>query len=72
MPRFFGDTWYRGGRLAVKFIAPVFLPKRLTARGVVKERTYDENKMVLSLDVWLEDDKGQKSQVGEASCLSES
>jgi len=69
---FFGDSWYRGGKLTAKFISTVLLPICLTARGVVKEGASDKSKMVSGLDVWLEDEEGGKVQVGEASCLFES
>jgi len=65
---FFGDSWYQKGNLIVKFISVVFLPVCLTAKGVFREKTGGNTGKDTCLDIWLEDDKGIKVQVGEASC----
>lgn len=67
---FFGDGWYTGGKLTVKFISTVVLPICLTARGVLKEGASGKGRMASGLGVWLEDEEGKKVQVGEAGCLS--
>ena len=67
--RFFGASWARGGKLSVTFIKPIFPPQRLTARGVVKGKTAEADGVRLVLEVWLEDEQGQKMQVGTASAL---
>lgn len=69
---FFGDAWYRSGKLEVNFVAPVFVPKRLTARGVINEMESEGPRTVVKLDIWLENENGQKVQVGKASCSIES
>ena len=67
--RFFGQSWYKGGELSLSFINPVFPPQRLTAKGVVKEKTPEGDGMRLVLEVWLENEQGQKMQVGTASAV---
>jgi len=64
---FFGESWFSGGSLALSFINPVFPTQRLVGRGVVREKTVEGNKVRLVLDVWLENEEGQKVQVGTAS-----
>lgn len=65
--RFFGQSWVKGGKLSLNFIRPVFPPQRLTAKGVVKEKIPEGDGIRLVLEVWLENEQGQKVQVGIAS-----
>ena len=65
--RFFGESWIKGGKFSVNFVNPVFPPQRLTAKGVVKEKMPQDEGVRLVLDVWLENEQGQKVQVGTAS-----
>jgi len=57
-------------RLAVRFGAPVRLGDVLTCRGVVKGISDVENgRRTVLLDVWAENQKGEKVTTGEAEVL---
>jgi acyl dehydratase len=64
--KFFG-AGFVGGRLAISFIGMVAITDVVTARGVVKERHVDGDRVQLVLDVWLENQRGEKVLVGVAS-----
>jgi acyl dehydratase len=64
--KFFGKG-FLGGNLTIKFIGFVALDDEVTARGVVRERTVEGDRVKLMLDVWLENQRGEKVLVGSAS-----
>jgi hypothetical protein len=67
--KFFGEN-YIGGSLSFNLIRQVQLNDELTARGVVKERLQENDRIRLVLDVWLENQNGDKVLVGSASGLA--
>jgi acyl dehydratase len=67
--KFFGQG-FLGGRLSISFLGFVAIDDRLTARGVVKERTEEGASVRLVLDVWVENQHGQKVLAGQASGLT--
>jgi len=67
--KFFG-TGFIGGRLSISFIGFVAVDDEVTARGVVKERIEEGDRVRLNLDVWLENQRGEKVLVGSASGLA--
>jgi acyl dehydratase len=67
---YFGQNWLRHGRINVAFIGGGAINGDIvTARGVVKTLEKETNGTRLSLDVYLENQKGQKIVIGEASCI---
>lgn len=62
----FGLDWVQGGQLSFSFIRPVFAGDTLTCRGQVKERTAEGAKANLLMEVWCENQHGEKVTVGEA------
>jgi acyl dehydratase len=64
--KFFG-TGFLGGSLAINFIGFVALDDEVTARGVVRERIIEGTRVKLVLDVWLENQRGEKVLAGTAS-----
>lgn len=64
---FFGERWIRQGKIGVKFTAPVRAGERITARGIVRERV-EEGMMRLGVEVWCENQQGEKVAVGTAVC----
>lgn len=64
--KFFG-TGFVGGKLSISFIGTVALDDEVTARGLVKERIVDGDRVRLVLDVWLENQHGRKVLVGTGS-----
>ena len=69
MTRFFGAGFVRGGTMSMAFVQPVYAGDRLTVRGVVKELRPDGRATRLVVDVWCENQHGQKTAVGTASGL---
>jgi acyl dehydratase len=64
--KFFGE-YYLGGTLTFNLIRQVQLDDELTARGVIVEKVHEPTGVRLVLDVWLEDQAGDKVLVGSAS-----
>jgi acyl dehydratase len=64
--KFFG-TGFLGGTLAISFIGTVSIDDEVTARGVVKDRIEEGYRVRLVLDLWLENQRGDKVLVGTAS-----
>jgi acyl dehydratase len=64
--KFFG-AGFVGGSLAISFIGFVSIDDTVTARGIVREREIDGGRVRLTLDVWLENQRGDKVLVGTAS-----
>jgi acyl dehydratase len=65
MTRALGAGFVQGGTISVAFVKPVYVGDRLTVRGVVKEA--DATRVVV--DVWCENQHGEKTAVGTASGL---
>ena len=66
---YFGPRWLTNGEIEVKYIAPLldkdtFIPK---ARVIGEEPSGSGR---LTLEVWCENQHGQKLAVGRASCLA--
>jgi acyl dehydratase len=69
MTRFVGAGFVKGGTLSMTFIKPVLAGDRLTVRGVVKERRPDAGRTRVVVEVWCENQHGEKTAVGTASGL---
>jgi acyl dehydratase len=67
--KFFGEN-YIGGTLSFNLTRQVQLNDELTARGVVKDKVAEADGTRLILDVWLENQNGDKVLVGSASGLA--
>jgi acyl dehydratase len=67
--KFFGEN-YIGGTLSFNLTRQVQLDDELTARGVVKDKVAEAGGTRLILDVWLENQNGDKVLVGSASGLA--
>ena len=63
----FGDRWLRGGKLSCTFINMVCGGDEITVNGVVKEPAPDAPADRVYLDIWLENQEGDKVIVGKAS-----
>jgi len=66
---FLGTGWIQGGRIAVSFIVPVRPGDEITARGVVRGKLSEGPATRLILDVWCENQRGEKVTAGTASGL---
>ena len=67
MTRFLGEGFVKGGRLSMVFIKPVYVGDRLTVHGVVKERLAEAAGTRVVVEVWCENQDGDKTAVGTAS-----
>jgi acyl dehydratase len=64
-----GAGFVKGGRMSVAFIKPVYAGDCLTVRGVVKEVRRQDDGVRVVVDVWCENQHGDKTAVGTASGL---
>jgi len=69
MTRFVGAGFVKGGTMSMTFIKPVLAGDRLTVHGVVKERRPDGGRTRVVVEVWCENQHGERTAVGTASGL---
>jgi acyl dehydratase len=69
MTRFLGAGFVKGGTMSMVFVKPVYAGDRLTVHGVVKERRPDGAGTRVVVEVWCENQDGDKTAVGTASGL---
>jgi acyl dehydratase len=67
MMELLGAGFIRGGAMSVAFVQPVYAGDRLTVRGVVKDVRPEHGVTRVVVDVWCENQHGQKTAVGTAS-----
>lgn len=66
----FGAHYVVHGELRTKFIKPTYANVPMTSRGVITSRSDEGNGNIkLEMDIWCEDDKGNKLTVGDAAVL---
>ena len=70
MTRLLGAGFIRGGTLSMAFIRPVYADDRLTVHGVVKETRAEGARVRVVVDVWCQNQHGEKTAVGTASGLA--
>ncbi len=66
---FFGEGWYRSGRITVKVCNPTYAGDKLKTGARVREKVIEGSKVRIVLDVAIEKEGGQKVIVGTASAL---
>src|SRR2546428_11130918 len=66
MTRFLGAGFVKGGRMSMVFIKPVYAGDRLTVHGVIKERHQEGDATRVVVEVWCENQDGEKTAVGTA------
>jgi 3-hydroxybutyryl-CoA dehydratase len=71
MTRFIGAGFVKGGTMSMVFIKPVYAGDRLTVHGVVKERRAEAHGTRVVVEVWCENQDGEKTAVGTATGLLE-
>jgi acyl dehydratase len=69
MVKLLGPGFGRGGTLSMAFIKPVYAGDRLTVHGVVKDKQPDNGATRVTVEVWIENQDGEKTAVGHASGL---
>jgi acyl dehydratase len=65
----FERGWIEGGRCALSFRRPVYLPQLCVAKGIVTRREEEADAIRLHCDVWIENEKGERVIAGNASGL---
>jgi acyl dehydratase len=70
MTRLLGAGFVKGGTLSMTFIKPVYAGDRLTVHGVVKETRPEGAGTRVVVEVWCQNQDGEKTAVGTASGLS--
>jgi len=69
MTRCLGAGFVKGGTMSVAFVKPVYAGDRLTVHGVVKEMRPENEGTRVVVEVWCENQHGEKTAVGNASGL---
>jgi len=64
-----GPSFARGGTMSMAFIKPVYAGDRLTVHGIVKDKQPDSGATRVVVEVWVENQNGEKTAVGHASGL---
>ena len=67
MTALLGEGFVQGGTMAVKFIKPVYADDTLTVHGTVVEKTSENGATRITVEVWAENQHGDKTMVGTAS-----
>jgi acyl dehydratase len=70
MTQLLGEGFIQGGKMAVKFIKPVYADDTLTIHGTVIEKTSEHGMTRVLVEVWAENQHGEKTMVGTASGLA--
>jgi len=70
MTRLLGKSFLAGGTLSMAFIRPVYAGDRLTVHGLVKETRREGARTRVVVEVWCENQHGEKSAAGTASGLT--
>ena len=69
MTRLLGAGFIKGGTMAVAFVKPVYAGDRLTVHGVVSDKRQDNGATRVTVEVWCENQHGEKTAVGTATGL---
>ena len=69
LTKLLGAGFVKGGAMSVAFVKPVYVGDRLTVQGVVKEKGPDGGATRIVVEVWCENQHGEKTAVGTASGL---
>ena len=72
MVQLLGEGFVKGGRMTVKFIKPVLVGDTLTLHGCVKAKHDEGERTRVVVELWCENQNGEKTMVGEASGLASS
>ncbi|MGH7367896.1 MAG: MaoC family dehydratase [Candidatus Rokuibacteriota bacterium] len=72
MTRFLGAGFVKGGTLSMAFIKPVYAGDRLIVHGVVKEMRPEGAGTRVVVEVWCENQHGEKTAAGTASGVAPS
>ena len=69
MTNFLGEGFVKGGTLSMAFLQPVYAGDTLTVHGVVKEKRPEGAATRVVVEVWCENQEGERTAAGTASGL---
>ena len=69
MVKLLGPGFARGGTMSMAFIKPVYAGDRLTAHGIIQDKQSDNGATRVVVEVWVENQHGEKTAVGHATGL---
>jgi acyl dehydratase len=70
MEETFDDGWVHGGSISVRWLRPVYEGDSVTAHARVTETTAQAQKLQVEMEVWCENQSGEKTSAGTAkACL---
>jgi len=69
MVKLLGPDYARGGTMSMAFIKPVYAGDRLTVHGVIKDKQPENGATRVVVEVWVENQNGEKTAVGHATGL---
>jgi len=67
MVKLLGSDYARGGTMSMAFIKPVYAGDRLTVHGVIKDKQPENGVTRVVVEVWVENQNGEKTAVGHAT-----
>lgn len=65
---YFGQAWIQGGRLKIAFIKPVLVEQVVVTNAQALEGVPGSQRLPTRLEVWCENEAGERVIVGEAAC----
>jgi acyl dehydratase len=69
MVNFLGPGFASGGTMSMAFIKPVYAGDRLSVHGIIKDKQPDNGATRVVVEVWVENQHGEKTAVGHATGL---
>ena len=69
MVKLLGPSFARGGTMSMAFIKPVYAGDRLTVHGIIKDKQSDHGATRVVVEVWIENQHGEKTAAGHATGL---
>ena len=69
MVKLLGPGFARGGTMSMAFIKPVYAGDSLTVHGIITDKQPDNGATRVVVEVWVENQDGEKTAVGHASGL---
>jgi len=69
MVKLLGPAFARGGTMSMAFIKPVYAGDRLTVHGVIRDKRRDGSATRVVVEVWVENQHGEKTAIGHATGL---
>lgn len=69
MVELLGPGFAKGGTMSMAFIKPVYAGDSLTVHGIIKDKQPDKGATRVVVEVWVENQHGEKTAVGHATGL---